>query len=554
MVVMVTPVFQLLRFWLPFCAALMLFFGVGCANRVSPSGGLKDETPPVVILTTPNNKTVNFKEKTITIKFNEYITLNNPQTEIFITPFIKEKPDFKLRGKNLIIKFKEELLPNTTYTFNFGKCLQDLTEGNVLNGFEYAFSTGSHIDSLFFTGAVLQAENNEPAKDVLVLVYKSAADTLFTSAPPAQIARTDDKGIFRVSNLAAGTYFAYALIDKNANYFYDQANESIAFFTDSINLAPDTLFTPPTIALRLFNEGLGKARLMERNNKEYGHLELIFSKPLDSVYLQLPDTSLIRNTYLVETSANKDTLHVWYKDLPNQEPISFLLYTNPPEPPDTVFFRRTARVQLLQDVKYISNARGGRGVSSINYNSDLWLKFNHPIIQIDTGKIQLYEDTVLLKTTNKQVKLYNYRMLHFTYPWNPEKKYKLVLPDSTLIDYHDIANDEIELMFNTYSPDTYGTLLVKMKGVPADTVSYLIYLYDANYKLIRQLPFTDNPTLMPLLKPGEYKLVIAADLNKNGKWDTGNYAQKQQPEPVFAPKTPVTIREDWETEIELELK
>lgn len=530
-----------------FVLLLACLFGLGCANRVSPSGGEKDTAPPVALAINPPNRTVNFGAKSVSIRFNEFVQLNNPQSEIFISPFMKERPDFKLRGKTLTVKFKQPLLPNTTYTINFGKSLQDLTEGNPLSNFEYAFSTGNHIDSLFIAGKLLYAYNNEPVKDALVAVYSGNADTLFTTTPPAQITRSDDNGYFRVSNLAPTDYNLFALVDKNANYYYDLPNESIAFNPLPIALT-DTVPQNPT--LRLFDEGLDKPKIMERKNKEYGHIELNFSKEQKSVSLQLPDSIKVQGEFLTETSAQNDTLHLWYRNLPNQNPVAFLVYSDT-SLLDTVIFRKTIREQTLQPVKYISNAKGGRGVSNINYGADIWVKFNHPIARLDTGKIQVLDDTVQLNLNNK-ITVKNLRTLSIAYNWNPEKKYRLLLPDSTLTDYFGETNDEISIAFTAYAPDTYGTLIVKTLGFNAAN-AYLLQLYDTAGKLLRQTPLTETITQMPLLKPGEYKVVVVQDLNRNQQWDAGNYAKRLQPEPVFTPKNTIAIKENWETEVEIQL-
>ena len=41
-----------------------------CARRGSPTGGPKDETPPVMLRAEPPQKTVNFKEDRIRIYFD----------------------------------------------------------------------------------------------------------------------------------------------------------------------------------------------------------------------------------------------------------------------------------------------------------------------------------------------------------------------------------------------------------------------------------------------------------------------------------------------------
>ena len=59
--------------------ALLIY---GCAQVVPLTGGDKDETPPKELKSTPENKSINFAAKTITIEFNEFIRLQNLQQQL----------------------------------------------------------------------------------------------------------------------------------------------------------------------------------------------------------------------------------------------------------------------------------------------------------------------------------------------------------------------------------------------------------------------------------------------------------------------------------------
>ena len=134
---------------------LSLFIFYRCAVVVPPSGGPKDTTPPKMEVATPSNYSTNFNAKSIEISFDEFVKPNNVSEQLIVTPSLKEKPDVKVKGKGIVIDFKDTLKANTTYTFNFGDAIQDITEGNKAGGLKYVFSTGSFIDSSFITGYVL---------------------------------------------------------------------------------------------------------------------------------------------------------------------------------------------------------------------------------------------------------------------------------------------------------------------------------------------------------------------------------------------------------------
>jgi len=44
------------------------------------------------------------------------------------------------------------------------------------------------------------------------------------------------------------------------------------------------------------------------------------------------------------------------------------------------------------------------------------------------------------------------------------------------------------------------------------------------------------------------------DANNNGKWDTGNYWKKLQPERVISRKQRLQIRANWDNELKLDMK
>ena len=220
--------------YLFYCLSVLLtaFLAQRCANAVAPTGGPKDDRPPVVVEAVPENHSINFTAKKIEITFDEYITLDNANQNVLISPPMDEKPDIKLKNKTVVVKFKENLAPNTTYTINFGSTIKDLHEGNPLKDYVYSFSTGDHIDTLMVAGKVLNAEDKKPVENAYVSLYASHRDNLDSlplSTKPDYITKTDKDGNFRLEGLADQKYLVFALKDVNSNLYFDQPNEEVAF-------------------------------------------------------------------------------------------------------------------------------------------------------------------------------------------------------------------------------------------------------------------------------------------------------------------------------------
>ena len=159
-----------------FTVVLLSAVLVSCAKRGSPSGGDKDETPPKFVKANPEPFTTNFNEDEIRIFFNEYVKLKNSQQQIVISPPIDPAPYITPLGSpNKVVKinFNDSVLkPNTTYTVNFGRSIEDNNEGNPLEFFKYIFSTGAYIDSLKLEGSVKDAFKRVPEQFITVALYE----------------------------------------------------------------------------------------------------------------------------------------------------------------------------------------------------------------------------------------------------------------------------------------------------------------------------------------------------------------------------------------------
>ncbi len=103
----------------------------------------------------PDFKSLHFEEDQIKIYFDEYVKLKDVNSQLIISPPLKNVPVISPLGspsKKITIKLNDTLQENTTYTFNFAQSIIDNTEGNILDNFKYIFSTGDFIDSLKVKG------------------------------------------------------------------------------------------------------------------------------------------------------------------------------------------------------------------------------------------------------------------------------------------------------------------------------------------------------------------------------------------------------------------
>ena len=287
--------------WLVAVLAVCCSLFVGsCARMGSPDGGWYDDTPPYVVGSTPQDKGTGVTSKRVAIYFNEFIKLENAQEKVIVSPPQLEMPEIKEGGKRIIVNLKDSLKENTTYTIDFSDAISDNNEGNPMGNYTFSFSTGSEIDTLQVAGYVLDAQNLEPIKGILVGLYDDLSDTIFKQKPMIRISRTDSRGHFVVKGVAAGTYRVYALQDADADFVYNQKSEMVAFshktfepswkpdtrqdtiWRDSLHIdqilrVPYTHFLPDDVTLLAFTPIQDNRYLIKTERQEPRKLGFYFS-------------------------------------------------------------------------------------------------------------------------------------------------------------------------------------------------------------------------------------------------------------------------------------
>ena len=223
----------------PLIITLCTLLSAACASIGSPDGGPYDDIPPKVVRCQPENRSANNSSQRITLTFDEYIVMENASEKVVVSPPQVEMPNIQTSGKKIHIRLYDSLRNNTTYTVDFADAIVDNNQGNPLGNFTYSFSTGPDIDTLEVSGTLLEAENLEPIKGMLVGLYSDLSDTAFNHKPFTRVARTNSRGQFSIKGVAPGKYRIYALQDADGNFYFNQKSEKVAF--DTIIIEPSAV-------------------------------------------------------------------------------------------------------------------------------------------------------------------------------------------------------------------------------------------------------------------------------------------------------------------------
>jgi hypothetical protein len=571
---------------------------VRCANPVTPDGGPKDSKPPKVISSTPPNFSTKFSGNTIRLGFNEFINLKNQTTEVFVSPRLREQPDLKIRGKDLLIKIDDSLHPATTYSITFGNAIADITENNVLEGFSYVFATGDYLDSLTLRGKVINAFDLQPQKDVFVMLYMDNNDTIpFDSlpvkVPPYYITKTTLNGDFIFTNIQQSGFKLVALGDQNSDLIFNQPNEKVAFLDslvfpwylppaikdtvkqdsaatgDSINLKEarktknDTVLIAdslapkepsfPNFTLRLFEETDSTQRIIKSTLLREGMALIVFRFPATDIIVEpLNFDTVPPPWWMEEYSLKRDSLVLWLES----------------GIPDTLTARVSRRDSVLdtisidlrmKQVKKKGDKSSGKeklltissSAQSGNFNhfkSAFKISFSYPLRSWDFSRAYLVDGKDTLHpvfTVADSLK----RSFILEHAWKEDHPCTLFIPDSLLFGINGFTNDTLIQKFRTRAARDLGNLILTV-NIDKEPGQYIIQLLNEKETAVveEQVITATGIVRFSYLTPGKFKIKAIRDLNKNRAWDTGNYRKNLQPEPViYFPKI-MEIRANWDVE------
>lgn len=519
-----------------FAVVCLILFGK-CAQQVSPTGGKKDSLAPNLVQSVPLNKTLNFKGKKIELFFDEYVVVDNINQKLIITPEADNPYSYKQNGMSVALTFKNQFQDSSTYTLSFGDAIKDFAEKNPAKNLKLVFSTGSSLDSGRVYGTLKDIKSNKPILDVLVGLY-NVSDTLnITKQKPFYFSRTDSSGIFSIENVQIKNYQLVAIDDKNRNMLYNAKDERIGFIDKPINAGSDSISYSMTMFLS-DNTPLKIQRTIPKVN----NYSIVFSKSVETVGV---------------TFMNKDTLPYLLEN------GSSLKFFNVQPHPDSTLVKLTATDSLGKttefEQKIAFQAQRGKepvkdpfSTSTIPEQSkpltnDFTYQFtlNKPVHFIDDKNINLITDSLTHEPLSA-----------FKYSWN---KYHNVLT----IAGKSFAKDSIKWdipkgSIISVEGDTLPKMLVKhavlneedfgqIKGsvLNADTSThFIVELVDEQFKVFESLYST--PYTFRQIPQGKYHLRLILDVNRNKRWDTGNFEDAKQPEPIYYLPEKILVKSNFE--------
>ncbi|MCG8307294.1 MAG: Ig-like domain-containing protein [Cytophagales bacterium] len=556
-----------------------------CANITPPTGGPRDTIPPVRILTTPHDKSTNFKGTTITMEFDERIKTDKIKDQLIITPLTKSEYDYTIKKNILKLDFEDPFIDSTTYTLNFRESIQDITEGNPTKDNKFAFSTGTYIDSMSISGYVKELLTYDTLDNITVGLYRANDTINIYNGSPYYFTELKEDGSYLIENIKNGEYLLYAFSDKNKNLTLETDDEIYGFKKDTIVL--DTGLV--TMNVDLINLDLTEFKMMTAlASGQYFDINL-------NKYIVDYSITSINNTHTFYTNRAKEKKSIrFYNNFQNIDSlqISFAAVDSVGSKiSDTLYVKFSPSKRKKDEFKLRVLPENNQSIETF---TDVKIEFNKPILHINTDSIFIQFDTTKIVQVHDSSLVWNkFRdELSFTIEidkskadtiLNRRKRYQQQVKDSIRTEAEETQlkqqiskskkeegpklNTGLQLYFghgafqsadldtSAASGYNYKFIVPEENGIQEINVNtqyenFTIQLTSENYEVVKE---TSNrkSIVFKNIKPGTYKIRALIDANNDGKWSPGNMLKQIEPEPVYIYPEVLVIRADWRTTLDI---
>jgi len=508
---------------------------ISCANRGNPSGGPKDEVAPLIIRSSPENLTTNFKGKEIKIYFNEYVKIKNLQKQLIISPPMDTEPTVTPMGsasKYITITINDTLDDNTTYAFNFGQSIVDNNEENPYDYYRYVFSTGDYIDSLSVKGQILDAEKRAPDSFVSVMLFEKDSaytDSIVYNQKPKYITNTlDSLTTFSIDNIKPGTYKLVALKDDNGNFTFQQDKDKIGFYEGFITAPTNENYT-----IKLFKEAINfdvnRARQVAGQKIAFG-----FEGDYKSMEIEMLEDKPEGFATRITKDPSADTLYYWYKPKFELDSTQFIVRNKTFVDTLKHRFRTIDRDSLT--IKMLSSG-------TLGFSDNVDITGSIPFVKFDEQLVKIIDkdslDVPFKSTYNDFENVYSLQ-----FEKQESQKYAIKILPGAFEDFFGNVNDTLDFGARTKLYSDYSNVRVTLRNMKYPAIVQLV----TDKGEVKYEQFSDQERLFDFrnLAPDDYYLRVIFDVNGNQKWDSGNFLDQLQAERISYFPDLIEARANWD--------
>ena len=504
---------------------------------MAPSGGQKDASSPVVVSVFPQEKSTLFplSGQEITFVFDEFVQLKDPQKTIIMSPPPRLSPVFVVNGKVLTVLFGESLLRNTTYSINFSGAVSDIHENNAIDDLNFSFSTGGFIDSNSVSGFLKNAFTAMPVGGALVSLWpnRGFCDSTLFQTKPSYYTKTAADGRFQIKNLPSDNFRLFAYKKTSAGLSYS-VGDSLAIFTNPILVSGDFdvgdlfIFAP---------QRAQPNQLLSATSQGPGCFCLAFYRPENLGVSVVGGGAYLSNK---KTGAFGVDSFYFFSDSSTKDSVCFKIST-----PDTSYVFFVAQQKKIKRPGFTLV-----GAAATELSDTIIIELSAPKSIFNNRLVFFNEDS--LETQPLFFGFDGDSRLKLFHPWKEKTNYSLVFKDSALLDVFGRHSPALEIRFKSKGIKDYGSLVLNIEKTPSGA-TYILQLTKRNVVVKEALINGSKNLVFNYLSPGEYRVKLIKDDNKNGVWDTGDLKNGLFPERCYIYNQPFNIRAFWDLEQSVDL-
>lgn len=465
---------------------LVMLIAVGCANVVPPDGGPKDTTPPVLLSQSPKDSLLNVRPKKITLRFDKFMEIKDLNKNMQVSPLLDIDPTVISYGKKIEITIIDSLLRPNT-TYK-------LQLGNALTD-NREYTPLADYSYIFSTGSYFDT-----------LVYEGRVVNALTGMPDTGITvmfydtTVSDTAIMRKKPIYA------AKTDSRGTFMFDML---------------------PAGPFKLVAIGDEDNNYMYSPRKErIAFTETIVypeqSKSLDATLYSFVEVATDATDTAKSTTTTNDTQSgMGARPKKNKDEASIQY---------TVFADTTTTTQRTFDIT--------RPLIIHLQDSTVTIDKDRVFLSYDAGGIDAQAITEITRKGDSLI---------LETQWVENKIYTLRLIKSWATDTANVEYLPGKYIFRTKGKEDYSTLSINFN----DSLQHSDYfVYVSSGKDTTYFGKIEPEIYLDFLKPETYNIWIFKDTNKDGKWTTGNYLERVQPELMIPHEGSVMLRSGWENEID----
>lgn len=439
----------------------------------------------------------------------------------------------------------------------------------------------------------------------------SYSDSTFIKQPLVRIARTNGSGEFSIKGVAPGRYRCFALKDGDGDYRYSQLSEMVAFDTavivpgqkpdlrydtcwhdsihyDSIRVIPYIHYLPDDIVLKAFMSEKQELHLLKTERLTPDNFSIYFTAPSETLPI-IKGLNFDERCLSLENSIHNDTLKYWITD------TTFTHHTDTASMAITYLdtdslgqlVSRTDTISLVSRVawsklkadrdrqikewnkqrakkikrsktplppatnpyEYPSLVVKIRPSGALDPNKNVSVEAEEPILEVDTSRIHLYhmKDSTLYEEPFLFVSTPGKKSSYTLYAeWKPNERYTFMMDSLAMRSILGKFSRKVKSEIRVKSLDDYGALFVHLTRPDSN---YVVQLLNSSDKVVYSNTVDETCTAeFFYLAPATYYVRCFIDANKNGKWDTGDYASGTQPENLYYFPKPLAVRAKWDVQ------